>query len=284
MSEVEQPTVVVPGSSNDPFSVNYKAPSEESLASPAVQVPQRGVTAAVHEDVPNASETAPTPAPVTAQPSPETAPDNTGAAVKPEELQAMVREAVEKARREAQSAADKRVAQLEKQIKDAQEASMKAEREAKLKDEYLSDEEKARLKQTWELEDTKRELDVYHDQLESYYKSLQVETLSKEYAQFGVTREDLEAIDDADEMERFVQSKELEFHRSGKTVQSPAAPVPTATVVATPPEAPAGASAPTHVGGTAPAPEAPKFLTGQGWKDLAFNLKNIPEVSAPVPN
>jgi len=198
------------------------------------------------------------------------------------DVDALVREAVEKTRREQQSATDKRVAALEKQIKDAQEASRKAEREAKLSGEFLSDEEKETLKNKWENEDTKLELDAYHNQLEDYYKSLQVETLSKEYSQYGVTRAELEAIDDADEMERFVQSRELEFHRSGKTVTA-AVPTP-AVVAATEPPAPAGATAPTHVGGTAPAPEPVKFTTERGWDAMAQNLKNLPESSVTVPN
>jgi hypothetical protein len=282
------PEVVEPGSSNDPFSKNYVAPSEESPASPAVAVPTRGVTATVPADVPNPNEPASTPTPAVATATPEASPvpeaDNTGASSKAPDVEALIREAAETARREAQSAADKRIAAIEKTLKDAQEASRKAEREAKLKDEYLSDDEKERLRTTWELEDRKVELDAYHNELEDYYRSMLVDKLSRDYGQFGVTASELAAITDADEMERYVERKELEFHRSGKTVQTPAATVPAPAVVANEPPAPAGASAPTHVGGVAPAPEQPKFDTGQGWTSLATNLKNLPESSVAVPN
>lgn len=261
---------VEPGSSNDPFSRNYNASSGDTqsgaLASGAAdghQVQSNMTTASTATGQTPQSQAAP----------PAAKPDETPA-LTPDKVEAMLNERLSKAVRSMQSASDKKIAALEKQLSDAQEARLKADRDAKLNSDELSDEEKDILRDKYALEDEKSKLKQQIEANEKYHRELAIATLSKDFGQFGVTADELDAIDDVDAMEKFAKDKELDFYRSGKTLAQAIAAAPVETVGST---VPAGATAPSHVGGEAPAAKPYEFDTKVGRNSLLANMLNLPD-------
>ena len=289
-----RPEEVVPGSANDPFSVNYDPNSTGVTPTSPVEIPSRGAEPVVPAEgtkiVPQTPGAASTPAaPATTPQTPATpvaAPAEKAPEVKaePVDVEAVVRKAVEETRRAVQSSYDKRLAAIETERQAEREAAIKAQRESKLSSEDLTDDEKDILKQKWELDDQKAELDSYNKELDTYYAQMFVATLVNDYKQFGVTAEALEAFDDPDEMEAFAKDQELNFYRNGGTA---AAVIPSTAPVSTSepdPKAPAGASAPTDLGGQAVS--APPVVLSREANSYAFrdNLNKLPWESLPMPN
>lgn len=282
---------VEPGSKSDPFSVNYDPASGPSTS--PVELPVRGAERVVAADGPQVQPVAPAtntaPLAATPQAAAPTADPSTPEPVVPvvPDVEALLKERLETALRAQQSAADKRMAALEKQLNEAKEATIRAQRDAKLNSEDLSDDEKAILRDKFLLEDERAQLAKDVEENDKYYRELMIERYARDYAQFGVTAVELDAIDEPDDMEAFVLKKELEFLRSGKapaTAVVPAAVVTAPVTAAVEPTAPAGASAPTHIGGNAPAPQAPAFRREASADAMRENLKNLSWETIKLPS
>lgn len=272
---------VVPGSAGDPFTAKNSVVSPQPSASPAVV---DGGTKAVptgdgsKDPAQNANATP------TQEPD-KGAPQRTLAQLLTEDpeaksvLDGLVKDATGAALRTQQGSYDRQINSLKEELKAAKETAMKAEREAKLNSEDLTDDEKDILRNKYALEDRQVALDNYEAELDVMYKEMVVAELVQSHSQFGVTREALLGFDDPDEMEAFAKDKELEAYRSGvltskgnqvpdRTVQSPSAAQPE-------PEIPAGARAPSDVGGGAPAAPATQLSQEAGLDALASNLKKL---------
>ena len=284
--------VVEPGGPDDPFTtLNRGASPAFNVASPAVEGP--GGTQAVQpgdgskSPVQPVSTPSPQPAAVQKQPPATPAAELTPMqqAIKDgtldEYLAGLVNEKVGTALRSQQSSYDKRIQSLKDDLDAAREAAKKSEREGKLAE--LSDEEAAVLKDKWALEDERVALDAYSDELDNYFRAMYVANLVQQSGEFGVTAEELEQFIEPEEMDAFVKDKELDWFRSGKTV---AAQVPTRTV-ATPEAAtqqvPAGASAPTDLGGGAPSAPPATLDQSIGPDAMAANLNKLPWVTLRTP-
>ena len=282
--EIDPTKVVEPGSKSDPFSVNYDPTSDATAVSPTPVIPS-GVARANPADglqVQSSTATATSgaaPAGGAQTASPAATSDET-AQKQLEDLEARIKEQVGKAVRGVQSASDKRIAALEKELNAAREAAIKAERDAKLNSDDLTDEEKDLLREKFKLDDEKAKLKADIDANLKYHRELQVARLASEYSKYGVTADDLDALDDPDAMESFAKDKALEFFQSGKSLQEAIAQAPVVTPQAAStsaePVVPAGATAPSHVGGDAPAAKPPEFLKGSDKGSFYANFSNLP--------
>lgn len=283
---------VVPGSPEDPFSAKNGAVSSDQVAASPAKPEDEGTKAAPAAEGPkspteqNGTATASTPESATGKPASPDAPARTLAQMLEEDEDAkkfiagLVNAKAEEVRRAEQSVRDKQVNTLREELKAAREAAIKAEREAKLNSEDLSDEEKETLRNKYALEDEKARIDAYAEEVDGMYKALVVAKLVESHGQFGVTEEALSAFDEPDEMEAFAKDKELEAYRSGtltaKTNQVPdRAVAASAAETETKEQVPAGASAPSDVGGGAP-PAPPVQLSPEAGMDtLASNLSKL---------
>jgi len=208
-----------------------------------------------------------------------------------EYIAGLVQKQAEPAIRHYQSVADRQVADLQRQLREAREAETRRVRDAKLSDENLTDDEKAILKDKWALEDEREQLRADIEEGDSFFKSMYAAELAREAGQFGVTAAQLAQFDEPEQMDAFVAQAELAWYKAGNL---PTASVPNNAVQATPTgaapaanpvvAAPAGASAPTDVGGGAPAAPAAKPEQGQGIDVMARNLNMSEWVSVPLPN
>ena len=285
---------VEPGSAADPFSVHHNPSSRFATVSPAGQtlggvqlmdVQPDGLKSQPNESVTTpASNQAPANA-IPATPKPESTPESKETPEsKPAEPAGLTKEDVERIIRSQQSSYDRRINSLQEELKEAREANLRAEREGKL--EGLDEEEQEILRSKWGLEDEKRQLAEDVEVADEYFRSIYVAMLVQDYEQFGVTAEDLANLDEPEDMDAFVQSKELDYYRSGKhvTVQVPSRVVE--TPASQPGEiAPAGATSPTDLGGSG-APSAPPASLSKetGVDAMAHNLKMLPWESLPMPN
>lgn len=287
-----QPIVVEPGSPDDPFSVHNQTVSAPPPASPVVIA---GTAPVVAGDGPKASEpltpATPQPAPVTpAEPGTSAPASDTPAvpAIDPATLAGLIKEEVGKALRGQQSSYDKRINELQTQLVEAQKAETQRERDSKLASDELTDEEKDLLREKWSLADEKAKLDEYADSLDAFYRTQYVASLVSEAGRYGVTADDLEALSEPEEMDRFVLEKELEFLRSGgsqvaaNTVPANTVVTPAVTPNAPEPQAPAGASAPSDLGGAAPDAPRAQPEQGMGLDVLARNLNSMGWSSLPT--
>lgn len=200
----------------------------------------------------------------------------------------LVKENTGSALRTQQSSYDKRIDALQKDLKESREAAARSEREAKLNNEDLTDEEKATLRKSWELEDKATALSAYETELDGYFRAIYATRLASDHAQFGVTAEELEQFSEPEEMDAFVAQKELDFYRSGRHLAPSTNTVPDRSVQApgtTPnePVAPAGASAPTDIGGNAPVSLPAELSKEVGPDAMLANLNKLPW-ETPLPN
>lgn len=294
---------VEPGSPEDPFSAHSSVSSPPAVASPAI-VPAVGATPNTPAEGPQAPQTqapsptsapAPVSPPAPSQPAPEAETPLQKALREgnlDEYIAGLVSQKVEPIARAQQSSYDKRINDLQQQLREAREAEIRREREGKLANEDLTDEEKALLREKWTLEDEKAQLAADIEEGDRYFRSMYVAGLVQEAQQFGVTAEQLEQFDEPEEMDAFVARAELDWYKSGHhlTAQVPNNAVqanPTGSAPAANPQvaaAPAGASAPTDVGGGAPAAPAAKPEQGTGIDVMARNLNNSEWVVVPLPN
>jgi hypothetical protein len=135
---------------------------------------------------------------------------------------------------------------LQKQ-QESLKALQKEVRDAKLSG--MPPEEKKRMEEVYAFEDRKSSLDEYETELQALALDIDRYKFSTQYADFGVEVEDLENFKTSAEMENFCTKAELEHWR--EEAKKPTASK--ATVLAAQPvakrEPPAGASAPSDVGG-----------------------------------
>jgi hypothetical protein len=270
---------VVPGSADDPFTDPSKVSLTGALASPAA--PPNGQTNPGPVDGTNPSTPNPNPA-VQQAPAPGT--DEARLKALLDQALAEANEAAEQRIRQAQSAADKRVAAYEKQIREAQEAQRVAERNAKLNADDLTDEEKDILRKSYELEDWEARLESREEADDEFHRSVYAVALAQDYAQFGVTEEALVDLDTPEAMDEVVRQAELEYYRNGGVVApTPGVTEAGATAVTPTRTAPAGASAPSDLAGNG-APATPiQFNTEPGVDAMSANLKNMKWESLPLP-
>jgi hypothetical protein len=202
---------------------------------------------------------------------------------------------LEEARRSAQSQYDRQAVQTTRQLEESKvQAQALTTQIRELQTRELTDEERAKVQETWAQQDERAQLDTYRAELVDYHKTVFVDSLVFEYRDFGVTRESLTAVETPEEMELFCEqqkSKALEQKLSeGQTVPaqptaaqpvttSPSpAPVPTppAQPAAQPePQVPAGASAPSDVGSAGAPATGKTFSTEPNAGAMSDNLKNM---------
>lgn len=299
-------TVVEPGSANDPFTAHASPASvavatppltgaevvgnaEGQVQTPTVVIPSPAptpvVVVAAQEPVTPVVPVVPV-EPVTLSPEEQALKDGKLG----EYIAAQIREANEATRRATQSSYDKTIQTLKDEIDNTKKEALRVEREGKLTSDDLSDDEKNLLRKKWELDDRASEIDTYQKTVDEYWMKVYRANLANEKAQYGVTVADLEAFTDENEMEKFALSKELEFYRDGKTVQIPSTAVtpqmtPPAVVVTTPETpAPAGATAPTDIGGGAVAMPQVKWEDGAGVDVMARNINRLPWTTVNLPS
>ena len=165
----------------------------------------------------------------------------------------------------AHSGLDKRVSQFEKQVKaltgelaTAQKAAKDAERRAAGAN--LSEDQLAVLKARWDAEDKEGGLVTKEKAVDDYFHDVTAYDLVTRYGKYGLTAELLEEAESVDEMHLVAEKTRADFLESGgKPVE----------------KGPAGAKAPTDLGGRAPGAEPFKLGTEQGVKGLADNVRNL---------
>jgi len=233
-------TVVDPGSEDDPFTAG-NAPVVEPPADPP------------------ATETPATPSQPTDDPD------------KPEpegEGQDLLRleEYIQTRVSAAHSGLDKRINTLAKQnsslentLAETLKASKDAERRARA--EGATDEEKAVLERHWELEDREAGLNTRMKAVDDYRMHVTALDLVTRFGKYGVTAETLADAETPEDMEVLAERTSREFLESGKKPGETAGP--------------AGAKAPSDLGGAPVAPAPFKLGTEQGVEGMAANVKNL---------
>ncbi len=211
----------------------------------------------------------------------------------------------EETRRTVQSQYDRQATQVNRQLSDAKTKSDELTNEIRtLQSRDLTDEERAKVNETWAQKDERAELDKYRGELQGFQKTIFIDSLLLDYNPYGVERTALEQIETTEEMELYCEQqksgsleKRLAEGQNSATVpseavvtvpeatpaqaQQPGAPAATPSVPATAsvpnaPGVPAGAQAPSDVGtgGTAPQ-EGNKFSEEQNPDAFRQNLNNM---------
>lgn len=262
--------VVVPGSADDPFSVNHPANAAAS-GNGGGTVLGPGTFASVADMPASQPNDATDPDPKLDEPKP--------LSLTQEQLDAMFTERLGK----VQSGWDKRINAMSKQLESEQARVKTIEdgarvqiREAQLNG--LPEHERERLRQSWNAEDAQRELDGQRSAVIDYHKAVEGLRLLHEYGQYGLTEEELLACEDIDEMEVLAKDKAIDFFRSGAAAAPEAAKPPAKAPEKAPP---AGAAAKQDLGGNPPGGEGPKFLTGQSIESMGANIKTLFGSSGP---
>ncbi len=277
---------VVPGTTGDPF-------TSAASGDPAAVSPNGGVAGTAAPEGPGGADPATVTTPVVD--SAVTAATAEGTTVDPDELTEEEQAALDLyAQRYAEeivlpkvqssydrriAAAEARAAQLATAAQQREQALLAEAREAKLNG--LTDDEKARLRSTWQLEDQQRALDAYNQELEGYHRDLLVSTYVARFDHLELTPEDFADFQTPEQMEMFVTIADREYWKAvaeAARANPQAAPV-AAAAPAPAPTAPAGASAPSDTAGGGAAPELPTFNPkpgreamlaniGSGWEDV----------------
>jgi len=178
-----------------------------------------------------------------------------------------------------QSAYDRRIAALERKANaDVQAAAVREQalqeqvREAQLNG--LSDEEKARLRSGWNLEDEKAKVDAYRLEVEAYHREVYIaECVAQFGTELGIAADDLADFNSPEEIEAFVKDTALAHYRdiAAGRVDAPAAPA--SAPAAKPASAvPAGSDAPSDGGGGSAVPQIAQFDPRPGKEAMAANI------------
>lgn len=244
MSEVTidgQKAIVVDGGAGDPFA----AKAAEASNGAAVEKPADGAV--------------------------ETKPE----AVKPEVVKVGVtQEELQAALRAQQSQYDKTIQKFQETAKAASQRAKDVERTAKLSADDLTDAEKDLLKGKWALEDREEALTEAEEANEAFFRTVYIGRLAAANEQYGVTAEQLEALSEPEEMDAVCLRAELAYFKAGKhlTLQEALSqPEPKKEE-----PVPAGASAPTDVGGTGVTAPPPELSKGRGIDAMVESLKALP--------
>lgn len=252
------PTVVVPGSADDPFSVHNQANQPQTV---------------VIQDAPASSPATAPATPAASQPA-QTAP-----VPAPKQLtQAEVDKIVQDRLREAQSGWDKRNAKLEADLRAEKEAREAAERthrdemrRAQL--EGMPEHQRQAIMSQWQLEDRENAVKAKESAVTDYFANVERLRVFQQYAPFGVTEDDLLAISDPDKMESFAKDKKLAFFEAGGNGAAPSGSQNGGKPAAG--AAPAGANAHYDAGGSPPAPQQNGVISQQGVDHMGANIKNM---------
>jgi hypothetical protein len=241
-------TEVVPGSADDPFSVNFKGSQPTDQSAPVTEPPVS------QPDEPKSSD----------------AVVDIAALLKNPDVIAAIGKQVDARVSEAQKGLNKRDALVTKQLKDsqaelakAQENMTRLQREAQLAN--LSTEERARLQQEWHVEDEMKKVRDAHAKTVEYHRGVEALRLVTEYGAFGFTPEMIEDDDSLEDMAVKARDAKIAFLQAGGKVPDEK------------PVAPAAASAASDLGGGGPAPKEFKLGTAQGVDAMAANLKALIE-------
>ncbi len=199
----------------------------------------------------------------------------------------------EEGRRVAQGIADKQTAQLGRQLEEAKTATKdQAKQIRELQTGSLSDEDKAVALAKFEQDDERDALNEYRQNLVDFHRTVYIDSLSIEFAPYGVTREDLQAITTPEEMELACEraksaslGKQLSTNGNTEVAPAVAEPVKAAEPTPAPPappapvaaeaNVPAGSRAPSDVGGGSVPAEAPTFNDKTDANALQENLGNM---------
>jgi len=192
----------------------------------------------------------------------------------------------EEVRRAAQSAADKNTAQFDLVRRESEARARELTDSIRdLEQRDLTDEEKAKVRETYAQQDERTDLDAKAVQLEDLAKATIIDSLMFEYRDFNVSRDELESMDSAEEMELCCAhaANDLLVNRLAEKEtpkEEPAAPkTEEPPVEQSKPEArvanvPAGAQSPTDVGAGGTPPAENKFSEEQTTDAMRENLKN----------
>jgi len=231
-------TVVEPGSTGDPFTAG-NAPVVEPPADPPA-----------------------TPEPVTPS-QPANDPDKPKPTGEGQDL-LKLEEFIQGRVATAHSGLDKRInvltkqnSSLEDKLTESLKASQDAERRARA--EGATDEEKAVLERHWELDDRAKLLDVRTGVVDKFRLHVTAFDLVTRFGKYGVTAETIADAETPEEMEVLAERTAREFLESGGK----------------PAEGPAGAKAPSDLGGSPAAPAPHKLGTEQGVEGMAANVKDL---------
>lgn len=246
-SDEPEVTEVVHGSPDDPFSKNYKG------SQPAVQPTPDPEPSVSQPDEPKSSN----------------AVTDIAALLKDPTVSAAIGEQVEARLKEAQKGLNKRDAEITGKLTKAQEELAASKKEmTRLQREMqvanLSKEEREQLQQQWDLEEEKQEVRDARAKVADYHRHVEALRLVTEYGAYGFTPDMIEDDDSLEDMEVKALRTQVAFVQSGgKPDEKPAGP--------------AGANAPSDLGGAGPAPGAFKLGTGQGLDEMSKNLKALIE-------
>ncbi len=305
----EVPIEVVEGGPNDPFTTqNQDANSGDASQAGVPQDPSGSQAEGAVQPNPTPEVTvigpppeitspakvvpATAPAPAATPTTEPVAPDLAPLAAWMQEQQNTTQEALSR----QQSTYDRQAATLTKQINasTAQTQELLTQvREMGLRD--LTPEEQATARDRFAQEDRTSGLDNREKELTDYHDMLNVQSIMKDYEQFGVTEEMLQACETPEEMEIVARDQCIQHLQNGQdpsdTALTTAAPEATAPVVpATPvipvaPEAqvPAGVHAASDVGAPGQASAQPKFNEEANSNALKENLENSKWETLQIP-
>lgn len=180
----------------------------------------------------------------------------------------------------ANSGRDRRMSTLEKQLADNQAALDKVKEEnlaavRAAQAQGLSDADKKRMQEIWDIEDAKSAIDKQKTELTSFYLSVEGLRLLNKYGEQGITEDDITSFSgDPTQLEAHI--KALAFDRLTADPKAAAAAAANGKTV------PAGAAATQDVGSTGVSAEGPKMLTTQGVDSMAANIKAMFNDNGPV--
>ncbi len=272
----------------EPASVPASTPSLVQTP-PAVEVIPGKVPVATATPETKPAEAAPAEAPVV--PAPVEGPTEA------ERLQGLVdygAAQAEEARRIEQGRADRRASTLQTQIDTSKETTKEQAKQIReLQTTGLSDEDRAVALAKFEQDDERESLNEYRGELVDFHRTVYIDSLSFEFAQYGVTRESLQEIKTPEEMELACERAKStalgqQLSTNGKTETAPAVaepasaaePVPTKPAappapVAAEAQVPAGAVAASDIGGGSAPAETPSFNANTDSKAMQENLDNM---------
>lgn len=286
--------VVDAGSPNDPFAPKTDAPSAaaQQVVAPSAQPPVNAQAPAGGKPEEPAPELQPEPKPAVdagAAPAPA-AGESTTEEWSPEELEALqklneffetnVAERTSEALRNQQSGYDKRINQLQQTIDQSKSQAAELQKQIReLQIQGMPEAEQARLRAHYEQEDRTAALNEREQAMDEWHRELFVTSLVLEFNQFGVTEAQLTECESPEDMEALCLEAKANYYEALANGKQPAPAAPTAAKPAAPvaqpaQKAPAGASAPSDVGGGGKPGEEPTFRTDTGPDALLANLRN----------
>ncbi len=195
-------------------------------------------------------------------------------------IAAEVAKQVKEATASVQSAKDREIAASNARMQ-AVEAELKTLREKELEAQLasLDPEERAAYLDKRALEEEKARLLTLANEIDEVYKGQLITALVQEYGDYGITAEDISDIDDPDDMEAYCERAKTIYEkvvaRTGARIEPAASAAPAPATRQT--TVPAGATAPTDIGGGSPdlGPNR-KPVEGTGLEFAAQTLESLP--------